>query len=187
MKTNVQTFSNTEFGEKLHASKLEFFSLPQGTPPFQFLKAIGKKFGPAFHKPASFNYLHGSVPFEEKYEAAEQKVRKSRKSGVNEEGTATQAIQNMENIPDTGASKTEILVKSIYKQLKDAYEDYDRYVVLSEIKGFFLKKKINQTVICFSDNLFPILNSFWILLVFLIPLRICSILVSLSRKKEPKL
>ena len=125
LKTSATNFTTGEFTEKLKATKMEKFGLPQGAPASQLVRAIGKNYSHIFRRPAGLTFMFGAVPYEEQYETSEQKVRRSRKSGVNEDGLATQAIENMENIPETGASKTEILVKSIYRQLKHCVEAND--------------------------------------------------------------
>merc|ERR1712113_704313 len=105
---------------------MEKFSLAQGAPASQLFRAIGKSFSHVFRKPVGLTFMCGAVPYGEQYETTEQNVvKRSRKSGVNEDGLATQAIENMENIPETGASKTEQLVKSIYRQLRHNVEAND--------------------------------------------------------------
>ena len=54
-------------------------------------------------------------------------MRQSRKSLVGDgSGLATQALENADDIPESGASMTELLVKSTKKQLFEAYESNDR-------------------------------------------------------------
>ena len=131
LSTNAQTFTDLEFAEKLQAYFDNSFGTNRATPKapavYRNLQLLGKKFAHSFGMLPSLSFLHGSIPYGEGNEFAERKVRQSRKSVAGDgSGMATQALKNAEDIPESGASMTELLVKSTRRQLREAYDCNER-------------------------------------------------------------
>jgi len=131
VSTNAQSFTNSEFAEKLQAFFDGDFVINQEnssvSPTYQCFQLLGQRFINRFQRIPSLSFLNGSIPYEISNEVAEKKVRQSRKSLVGDgSGLATQALENADDIPESGASMTELLVKSTKKQLFEAYESNDR-------------------------------------------------------------
>ena len=140
ISTNAEPFTNAAFANKIESylSKYPISSDEVGSASIKFknryyplhqqYQKLGREFAHCFKKTAGLSYLYGSIPEAEGCEVAVKKARQSRKASDGKEGAATQTIENMEDIPETGAALTELYVKSTYKQLLDAYEYYERYV-----------------------------------------------------------
>ena len=132
VSTNAQTFANSEFAEKLQAFFEGSYVIDEENstvpPTYQRFQLLGQKFTHRFRRIPGLSFLNGSFPYGDANEVAERKVRQSRRKSLAGDGSglATQALENADDIPESGASMTELLVKSTKKQLFEAYDANDR-------------------------------------------------------------
>lgn len=138
LTTNTVAFTNSGFASKLEsyfndnpvrseeAGSYKFKT--RYYPLHQHYQKLGREFTHCFKTAPGLTFLLGSFPVSERCEAAVKKPRQSKKAD-DKEGAATQTIDNVDDIPETGAALTELYVKSTYKQLLDAYECNDRCAV----------------------------------------------------------
>ena len=80
VSTNAQSFTNSEFAEKLQAFFDGDFVINQEnssvSPTYQCFQLLGQRFINRFQRIPSLSFLNGSIPYEISNEVAEKKVRR---------------------------------------------------------------------------------------------------------------
>jgi hypothetical protein len=96
----------------------------------QHLIILGENLQHRMTRPAYLHYMYGSIQRSQTITVVEKKPRNARKAGLDGPGVATQTLvddgSGKVDIPETGASLTEILVQSTLQQLVTIWKNADR-------------------------------------------------------------